>query len=337
MHRSPDVSQEHGYFKLSRKGFRDIEAGGCPLWNEKRELSRWEAWIYLIQAASHTAHEYTPRGVRPLALVRGETRPLSIRYLMQVWGWGSKKRVSAFLEQLITWDRIRVQQRTPNGDTYVVVNYDTYQDGGDSSGDRDGDSSGDKGEVRRKENEVKKEGKPARARREKKTEVPLPAEWAPNDQHRTKAAELGLDVEWEAEQFRDRHTALGSLFVDWDAAFRTWLRNAPKFNRGGPAQLTVLQGGAQEDREAKDREAQERRRQEQQQHLDAFNNWREEVSRRFAALPAERREQWKEKVRPEMVGLERFPERHKRALKQRVYEAYGESVGLPMPMQEGAA
>jgi len=38
-------------------------------------------------------------------------------------------------------------------------------------------------------------------------------------------------IEAQADQFRDHHLKNGSLFADWDAAWRTWYRNALKFNR----------------------------------------------------------------------------------------------------------
>lgn len=58
----------------------------------------------------------------------------------------------------------------------------------------------------------------------------LPPDWKPNEGHHAQAKRDGLNVELEAEQFRDHHTAKGSVMLDWDAAFRTWLRNAVKFN-----------------------------------------------------------------------------------------------------------
>jgi hypothetical protein len=36
-------------------------------------------------------------------------------------------------------------------------------------------------------------------------------------------------VERETAQFLDYHRARGSVFKDWAAAWRTWMRNAAKF------------------------------------------------------------------------------------------------------------
>lgn len=62
--------------------------------------------------------------------------------------------------------------------------------------------------------------------------VVLPAGWQPTDRERGIAQETGVNCDREAEAFRDHHSAKGSRFVDWDAAFRTWLRNATKFQAG---------------------------------------------------------------------------------------------------------
>ena len=58
----------------------------------------------------------------------------------------------------------------------------------------------------------------------------LPSEWAPRPEERERAIASGLDCNAEVDGFRDHHTAKASRLTDWDAAFRTWLRNAVKFN-----------------------------------------------------------------------------------------------------------
>lgn len=57
----------------------------------------------------------------------------------------------------------------------------------------------------------------------------VPADWQPSEAHQRLATSLRVNLSVEAEQFRDYHAAKGSTFKDWDAAFRTWLRNAAKF------------------------------------------------------------------------------------------------------------
>jgi hypothetical protein len=77
---------------------------------------------------------------------------------------------------------------------------------------------------REKETEIE-----PRERKAKKRKMALPSDWLPNEGHHSQAKRDGLNVELECDQFRDHHTAKGSVMLDWDAAFRTWLRNAKKF------------------------------------------------------------------------------------------------------------
>lgn len=48
----------------------------------------------------------------------------------------------------------------------------------------------------------------------------------------------GAGIDWpaEADQFKDHHLKVGSVMADWDAAWRTWVRNAVKWNRSRPGQ-----------------------------------------------------------------------------------------------------
>lgn len=94
--------------------------------------------------------------------------------------------------------------------------------------------------------------KPKRKPRKKKSLVPIPDGWVPNDQNIADALKKNFsqqEIEHEASQFRDHHLAKGSTFKDWDAAWRTWLGNARKFsgNRnmaGGQAPGGYGQGGS---------------------------------------------------------------------------------------------
>lgn len=63
----------------------------------------------------------------------------------------------------------------------------------------------------------------------------MPDEFRPSDKHLALAEELGVDLRAEWPQFVDHHRSRGSTMKDWDAALRTWIRNARKFNRGAPA------------------------------------------------------------------------------------------------------
>lgn len=64
----------------------------------------------------------------------------------------------------------------------------------------------------------------------------LPEDWKPVDSHREKARKLGLACDAQAEKFRNSARAHGRVYADWNAAFHTWLDNAPGFaGRSQPA------------------------------------------------------------------------------------------------------
>lgn len=129
-----------GHVKISRKAFLPLAEGGDLFWNQPRKFSMWEAWQDLIQLAAYRAHPWALRGNRVIEIARGETHPLAVRFLARRWRWG-KNAVLAYLDLLKKRDKIRDGQRTADGDTYVIVKYDTYQ----STRDRDRDATGDTG------------------------------------------------------------------------------------------------------------------------------------------------------------------------------------------------
>lgn len=73
---------------------------------------------------------------------------------------------------------------------------------------------------------------PRQKRTAKAVKRTLPPDWTPRPQERERARSAGIDPEVEAERFRDHHTARANTMADWDAAFRTWLGNAPRFANG---------------------------------------------------------------------------------------------------------
>lgn len=56
-----------------------------------------------------------------------------------------------------------------------------------------------------------------------------PSDFTPNERAGQIAKAQGQNLNALLAEFKDFHTAKGSLFADWQAAFRTWLRNAVKF------------------------------------------------------------------------------------------------------------
>lgn len=105
---------------------------------------------------------------------------------------------------------------------------------------RDGDVTFTKGQGRDREGKGQGEKKKevvARVARPKRTKSPIP-EICPSEQGEEDAkqfwavhARFDLLLDDQAAQFRDHHMKLDTRFADWDAAWRTWYRNALKFNR----------------------------------------------------------------------------------------------------------
>lgn len=177
---------------------------------------------------------------------------------------------------------------------------------------------------------------PQTRRKRRSPALPLPENWEPSDAHAEKADTLGVDLEAEVEKFRNHAAANDRRQRDWSAAFHNWLLTAAEYassrgsgGGGAASHLSVIAGGQAGPPNASDvlrrqQEADAKREQE-------TAAWRAAVGDRFAKLPKTEREQWKDQVRalPELKALEAFPEPHERLLRQRVYELFGETIGLP--------
>lgn len=342
---------DFGHVKISRKAY-----ASDPFWTEERPFSRWEAWEWMIQAAAWKPYRKLTKRSGLVELQRGETPPLAERFLADAWGWGSKNRARRFLELLEEMGRIRPAQRTADGTTYLLVNYDSYQSTHTADGpqdepeaDQSRTSDGPVADQNRSSKAVKAvkqdrkarpdepggqpaEGKPSRTKRASV----LPDSWSPSEKHAELAKELGLDLDAEAEKFRDWILDRGMTSKDWEARFRNWLRKAAEIAEGrsvysgaGGSHLSVIAGGQAPIPSAS--EVVRRRAEEDAESEAEYSAWRSAVSERFAALTKEEREAWKNRVRalPDLRALEGFPTHHDRLLRQRVYELFGETVGLP--------
>ena len=60
--------------------------------------------------------------------------------------------------------------------------------------------------------------------------MPLPDDWQPNERHQALALKLKVELDDQAERFRDYLASNAKRYADYDAAFRNFLKNAPKFN-----------------------------------------------------------------------------------------------------------
>lgn len=124
--------EDFGFIMLSRKAFQS------EMWEEERELSKFEAWLDLIATAAFADHERIVLG-RFIHLKRGEL-VASVRYLATRWRW-KKTSVDRFLHVL--QDRSKIGTRNETGITIIsLCNYERYNTPGLKSGTANGTRSG---------------------------------------------------------------------------------------------------------------------------------------------------------------------------------------------------
>lgn len=121
------------------------------LWLEGREFSRFEAWLWLLSRTAWGDHSTVIRG-EIVELRRGDV-PTSAAYLAAAWNW-TTKRVRTFLAMLERDGRIarRVFPTSRKsgyrfGTVYVLPNYDSYQRGGNGSGQGAGKVRANRGQL----------------------------------------------------------------------------------------------------------------------------------------------------------------------------------------------
>lgn len=339
------MSDDYGHVKISRRAYAED-----VFWLEPRVFSRWEAWEWLIQAAAWKPRPWISKGsTRVLQLQRGETPPLSLRRLADAWGW-DKMRVSRFLETLgeTGMRRIRDGQRDSNGDTYILVNYDTYQSSRDSKRDDDEtavrqqrDSSETHKEAVKQLNNSLPTGEknthtPARAREKStRTSRRCPVDWQPNDGHRQLALSLGVDLLSELEFFRDYTYASGKS--DWDATFRNWLRTAAeKHSRSnGNGNGKTVQAAGEDAGELQRRRQQEMEKAEAEYQAQR-TAWKKMIAERWEAEPQEVRDRIRGKAEAEFASLRSDELRFKRAVDPRAVQLYAEEIQMPAPTKRTA-
>lgn len=64
-----------------------------------------------------------------------------------------------------------------------------------------------------------------------KSRTTIGEDWKPDAAGMAFAENLGVPIEQETDKFRDYHLANGSLMLSWPAAWRTWCRNAVRFEK----------------------------------------------------------------------------------------------------------
>lgn len=124
------------YFPLSRKYFDHI------FWQEKREYSKAEAWLDLLQEARFAIDGEGKRLINDKLIKWGYGElPASIRYLKKRWNWRSKTKVKNFLDLLKNEDMITT--RVVQGETIVTIcNYRIYDPKNTETGTADSTGGG---------------------------------------------------------------------------------------------------------------------------------------------------------------------------------------------------
>jgi hypothetical protein len=111
--------EDKGYLKINRRFFKHF------LWEEKRPLSKAEAWLDLLASARYV-DEMKKEVIDGKRCEWGRGQWIaSVRFLMKRWNWSSRTRVTTFLsmlqrEEMITIDRDFGIQRI------TIENYEKY-------------------------------------------------------------------------------------------------------------------------------------------------------------------------------------------------------------------
>lgn len=112
------MNEKGGYIAISRKLFQH------ELFTEKREYSRFEAWVDLIQLCAFEENNSMLFKGRVITWGRGQTIA-SVRYLQQRWSWKSVDKVFCFLELLRSQEMIQTDKEQGIG-RITLCKYDDY-------------------------------------------------------------------------------------------------------------------------------------------------------------------------------------------------------------------
>lgn len=108
-----------GYIKLQRQIFEHY------LWNEKREYSKFEAWLDLIQSARYQSG--IGKNMMKGKFVEWQRGQLiaSTRFLMKRWNWKSPNKVRSFLDLLVK-DKMITVNDSQGINCITLLNYEKY-------------------------------------------------------------------------------------------------------------------------------------------------------------------------------------------------------------------
>lgn len=112
------MTEKGGFITVSRRLFEH------ELFTEKREYSRFEAWLDLIQLCAYEDDNSSIIKGKIIKWGRGQV-VASVRYLQQRWYWKSVDKVFSFLELLRSQNMIRTDKEQGIG-RITLCKYDDY-------------------------------------------------------------------------------------------------------------------------------------------------------------------------------------------------------------------
>lgn len=137
-----------GFIPINRKLFEHY------LWTENRKLSRFEAWLDILQMVSYIDDNSQMISGILCKWKRGQY-PISISFLCTRWKW-SEKPLRNFLK-LLEKDKMITLKRSSKWTMLSVCNYDTYNIKGQSEGVSKGNQEAIKGQQLNKDNKEKED------------------------------------------------------------------------------------------------------------------------------------------------------------------------------------
>lgn len=223
-----------------------------PLLWDKTEYCRFRAAVDLCGLASFAKRDFEEHGVALQLEVR-ETRPLSVRFLMDRWGWKSTATVARFLSSLETRSGTLTKHRTTRlGNTYLVgvrllaLCGETPNETPNETGFGTANETKDKKEKNKfiRNSPLRGESREGgsengTAPRKRAAPKPLPDEWLPNEKHRTACEAAHIDLAALVLDFRTywRDDVNGTK-TNWDLTFTKRIaavRSTGKFRLNGKA------------------------------------------------------------------------------------------------------
>lgn len=220
-------------------GFFTVDRGlwGHPFFKPEPFTER-ESWVWLISAAAFKPIRVAYQGV--IVLLERAEFCFSLRFMAEKWRW-EKTRVERYLKRLQNHDMIRDTSRD-GAKVYLIANYNKFNSVTIQDRDSNRDTTAtpprqDRDKEEKLNNSTIETPSLRSGVTNRKSKIP---ENCPSQADRQAAVkfwtergrpDLCATVDLEADQFRDRCAGDGVTALDWSAKWRTWVRNAMKFNK----------------------------------------------------------------------------------------------------------